>query len=51
MIPARDIFFGKLVRLLAALNLEMHQNRNGSIYVCPRRRRSRKWRPPLVVNT
>lgn len=31
-----DVMFGKLVSYLAAQNLEMHQDRNGSITVCRR---------------
>jgi hypothetical protein len=39
-----DVFFGKLIRLLAELDLEMHTPRKGETWVCKRRPR----RPPRV---
>lgn len=49
MLLARDIFYGKLVRLLAALDLEMHTPIHGSTWVCKRRKRIPRFvgrRPP-----
>lgn len=40
---ARDIFFGKLIRLLRQLGLEMHTDRNGHSYVCKRRHRPSRF--------
>lgn len=33
----RDIFFGKLIRLLAELDLEMHTPKRGETWTCKRR--------------
>lgn len=32
-----DVFFGQLIKLLAALGLEMHTPQKGSTWVCKRR--------------
>jgi len=46
-----DVFFGKLIRLLAELGLEMHTPRKGETYVCARRPKvSRTPKPPVSAS-
>jgi hypothetical protein len=44
-VPARDIFFGKLIRLLQELGLEMHTPQRGETWVCKRRPKRPRFAP------
>lgn len=44
-VPLRDIIFGKIIRWLQANGLEMHTDRNGNTWVCPKQPKRKRPAP------